>query len=152
MHFYYMKIAKKCTKIHVFGKIAFLGWKNAFYPKTKVVPKTWSYGKTDEKIKFSKIFSLGGVRGSWKRSFWAFLLFLGPYRSPQKYFFLVIFFSHETKNSSRFLELLLFLGKTYFWPYKGSFPKNTDFGAYFGNIHIIKAHQIVKILKSIAQI
>ena len=48
MHFYYMKIVKKCTKIHVFGKIAFLGWKNAFYLKTKFVPKTWSYCKTDE--------------------------------------------------------------------------------------------------------
>ena len=57
---YYMNIAKKGSKIHVFGKIAFLGSKNAFYPKTKVVPKTLSYCKIHEKIKFSKYIIFGG--------------------------------------------------------------------------------------------
>ena len=56
-------IAKKCTKINVFGKITFLGLKNAFYPKTKDVPKTLSYCKTDKKMRFSKYFILGGICG-----------------------------------------------------------------------------------------
>ena len=47
-----------------FEKLPFWGKKNAFYPKTKVVPKTLSYCKTDEKMKFSKINSLRDVRGS----------------------------------------------------------------------------------------
>ena len=46
---YYMNIAKKCTKIHVFERIGFFEQKNAFYPKTKVVPKTLSYCKMDKK-------------------------------------------------------------------------------------------------------
>ena len=134
-----MKIAKKFTKIHVFWKIAFLGWNYAFYPQTKVVLKTWSYCKTDEKIKFSKLFSLGGVRGSWIRSFWDFFAIFGTPQVPQKIFFLCKFFYHETKNSSRLLELLLFWEKSYFWPPKGSFPKNMDFGTFPPNFHIIKA-------------
>ena len=47
-----------------FGKLPFWGKKNAFYPKTKVVPKTLSYCKTDEKLNFEKNIFLGGVRGS----------------------------------------------------------------------------------------
>ena len=60
---YYMNIAKKGTKFHVFGKIAFFWSKNAFYSKTKVVPKTLSYCKTDEKFCFSKLLFRGGLRG-----------------------------------------------------------------------------------------
>ena len=37
------------------------GVKNAFYPKTKVVPKTLSYCKTDKKIKYSKYIIICGV-------------------------------------------------------------------------------------------
>ena len=80
MHFYYMKIARKFIKIHVFGKIAFFGWKYAFYPKTKVVPKTWSYCKTDEKIKFSKIFFKGTFR---KYNFENFDFFIGKNAKKQ---------------------------------------------------------------------
>ena len=47
MHFYYINIAEKCTEIHVFGEI--FGVKNAFYLKTKIVPKSLSYCKTDKK-------------------------------------------------------------------------------------------------------
>ena len=46
------------------GKIAFFGVKNAFYPKTKVVPKTLSYCKTDKKINFQNILFWGGSVGS----------------------------------------------------------------------------------------
>ena len=87
--FYYINIAKKCTNIHVFWKIAFLGWKNAFYPKTKVVSKTLSYCKTDKKIKFSKKNSLRGVRGLWIWLFWFFFCqFWDPTDPPQKDIFL----------------------------------------------------------------
>ena len=85
--FYYINIAKKCTKIHVFGKIAFWGWKNAFYPKTKVVPKTLSYCKMDKKIKFKKK-SFRGVRGSWIWLFWAFFCqFWDPTDPPKNNIF-----------------------------------------------------------------
>ena len=57
----YIDIAKKCTKIDVFGKIAFFGWKKAFYPKTKFVPKTSNYCKTEEKIIFLKYMFFGGI-------------------------------------------------------------------------------------------
>ena len=50
-----------------------------------------------------------------------------------------ISFFHLFYNSSKFLEQLLFLGKMHFLPQKDNFPKNMDFGAFFGNIHIIKA-------------
>ena len=40
-------------------KLPFWGEKKAFYPKTKVVPKTLSYCKTDKKIIF-KIYYFGG--------------------------------------------------------------------------------------------
>ena len=38
----------------------------------------------------------------------------------------------------------------HFVPQNSNFPQNMDFGAFFGNFHIIKVHQIVKIFKSIA--
>ena len=41
-----------------------LGVKKSFYPKTKVVPKTLRYCKTDVKIIFFKNIFLGGVWGS----------------------------------------------------------------------------------------
>ena len=131
-----MRIARKFIKIHVFGKIAFFGWKYAFYPKTKVVPKTWSYCKTDEKIKFSKLFSLGGVRGSWIRSFWAFFAVFGTPRVPQKIFFLCKFFYHETKNSSRLLELLLFWGQIIFLAPKRQFSQKHGFWPIFPQLNL----------------
>ena len=134
-----MKIARKFIKIHVFGKIVFFGWKYAFYPKTKVVPKTWSYCKTDEKVKFSKLLSLGGVRGSWIRSFWAFLTFLGPHRSHPKIIFFENFFIMKPRIPQGYWNYFCFGVKSYFWPPKGSFPKNMDFGSFSLNIHIIKA-------------
>ena len=53
-----------------FSKNCLFGVKNAFYPKTKVVPKTLSYCKTDEKIFFFKNIILGGPAGSqnWQKS------------------------------------------------------------------------------------
>ena len=114
-----------------FWENCLFGVKNAFYPKTKVVPKTWSYYKTDEKVKFSKLLSLGGVRGSWIRSFWAFLPFLGPHRSHPKIIFFVNFFYHETKNSSRLLELLLFWGQIIFLAPKRQFSQKHGFWLIF---------------------
>ena len=51
---YYMNIAKNMHQNPCFWENCLFGQKNAFYPKTKVVPKTLSYCKTDKKIKISK--------------------------------------------------------------------------------------------------
>ena len=135
-----MKIARKFIKIHVLGKIVFFGWKYAFYPKTKVVPKTWSYCKTDEKVKFSKLLSLGGVRGSWIRSFWAFLPFLGPHGSHPKIIFFEIFFLSWNQEFLKVTGTTFVLGSNHiFGPQKAVFQKNMDFDRFSLNIHIIKA-------------
>ena len=52
-----MKIAKKVTKIHVFGKIAFWGETMHSTQKQTLFQKLGAFYKTDEKIKFSKLFS-----------------------------------------------------------------------------------------------
>ena len=46
-----------------FWKNCLFGEKNAFYLKTKLVPKSLSCCKTDKKIKFSKYIILGGICG-----------------------------------------------------------------------------------------
>ena len=71
-----MTIAQKCTKIHISGNIAFLGLKNAFYLKTKVVPKTLSYCKMDKKMKFSKK-NLSGVLGVHEYGYFVFFANFG---------------------------------------------------------------------------
>ena len=137
--FYYINIAKKCTKIHVFGKIAFWGWKNAFYPKTKVVPKTLSYCKMDKKIKFSKK-NLSGVLGVHDYGYFGlFCQFWDPTDPPQNnIFWKLIFFICFTIAQS-FWNNFCFGVKCIFLPQKDNFSKNMDFGAFFANIHIINA-------------
>ena len=50
---YYMNIAKKKgTKIHVFGKIAFLGRKMHFTQKQKLFQKLWAIVKQIKKLNF----------------------------------------------------------------------------------------------------
>ena len=84
---YYRNIAKKCTKIHVFGKIAFWGRKNAFYPKEKVVPKTLSYCKMDKKNEIFKK-NLSGVLGVHEYGYFGlFCQFWDPTDPPQNNIF-----------------------------------------------------------------
>ena len=58
----------------------------------------------------------------------------------------------EMHQNPRFWENCLFGVKKCILPQNKSCSKNLDFGACFGNFHIIKVHQIVKIFNSIAQI
>ena len=141
--FYYINIAKKCTKIHVFGKIAFWGWKNAFYPKTKVVPKTLSCCKTDEKIFFFKNIILGGGLRGLKIGKKAQNDLIHEPLTPSKNIFKKKIFVHLFYNTSKFLEQLLFLGKMHFFTPKRQFSQKHGFRCIFSNIHIIKAYFIL---------
>ena len=112
-----MNIAKKCSKILVFGKTAFSGSKNDIYLKTKVVPNTF---RND-------------------------LRYLRTPNTPQKYFFFEknIFFIWFTIAEGIWNNFCFWVN-IIFWPRKGSFPKNKDFGAFFGDIHIVKVSTTMK--------
>ena len=113
------------------GKFPFWGKKNAFYPKTKVVPKTMSFCKTDENIKFSTNFFLRGVRGSWIRLFWAFLLILWPHRSPKNNIFLKFYFFICFTIAQSFWNNFCFWVKCIFLPQKKQFPRKHGFRCIF---------------------
>ena len=69
-------------------KLPFLGKKNAFYPKTKVVPKTLSYFKTDVKIIFLKNIFLGGGLGFLNKVILGFFANFETPQAPPKIIFL----------------------------------------------------------------
>jgi len=70
----------------------------------------------------------------------AFFAHVGTLEIPPKIIYILkIEFFHLFYNSLEILEQLLFFGKMHFSTKKNNFPKNMDFGAFFGNIHIIKA-------------
>ena len=70
------------------GKLPFWGKKNAFYPKTKVVPKTLSYCKTDVKIiKKKKNIFRGGLGFINKVILGFFANFETPQAPPQNNIF-----------------------------------------------------------------
>ena len=132
MPFYYINIAKKCSKIHIFQKNCLFGAKIAFYPKTKVVPKTLSYCKSDKKKSIFKIYYFGGGSvGSqnWQKS--PKLPYSCTPSNRLKNLFLKNKFFHLFHNSSKFLEQLLFWGKMHFFNPKRQFFQKHGFWCIF---------------------
>ena len=129
---------KNVPKSMFWKKLPFWGEKMHFTPKQKLFQKLWAIVKWKKNEIFKK--NLLGVLGVHEYGYFGlFCQFWDPTDPPQNNIFWNLIFFYLFYNSSKFLEQLLFWVKCIFLPQKSNFPKNMDFGAFFGNIHIIKA-------------